>query len=120
MGKKLSIICTINPLGERLQERFAESTSYDRINVANPSDENFQWNDEVYLVHLSEVKSSQMRKLYEVNPFAKVIAFSGKLRNRNFYAAKYPNVEVHDTAVGAWEACEGLALKVNQAAVESA
>jgi hypothetical protein len=119
MGKTLGIICTINPLGERLRERFqgkdtVEGTAdYSEITVANPKDVNFTWDRQVYLVHLSEIKSRQMRQLYAKNPDAKVIAFSGKLRNRNFYGAKYPNVEIHDTAVSAWEACEREAPRTN-------
>ena len=112
MGRTLGIICTINSLGERLEERFKGTTSYENITVANPANEDFAWDRTHYLVHLSEVKAKQMRQLYEKNPDAKVIAFSGKLRNRNFYAARYPNVKVYDTAVGAWEACEAESPRV--------
>ncbi len=113
MGNTLGIICTINELGNRLESKFREKTSFLGITLANPADANFVWDHTHYLVHLSEVKSKQMRQLYVKNPGAKVIAFSGKLRNRNFYAARYPNVTVYDTAVGAWEACEAEAPKNN-------
>jgi hypothetical protein len=105
MVKTLGIVCTINELGNRLEDRFKETTSYEGITLANPADEKFAWDRTHYLVHLSEIKPEQLTKLCTENPSSKVYAFSGMIKQREACKA-YPNTKIYDTAVGAWEACE--------------
>lgn len=118
MGKTLGIICTINPFGEKVKERLngtdthEATANYDNIIVANPRDEGYSPDMTHYLVHLSEIKLSEMKRLCS-DPSKTVIAFSGRANRRNLFKTKYPHIQVYDNGAEAWEACEREAPRNN-------
>lgn len=110
MAKTLGIVCTINPLGESLKKSFLKSTTYRSIIVANPNqDDKFSYGLNHYLVHLGDMKEAQMTAMLDYlssrNPQPVIDVFSGTITQREA-CKRYDNVTVHDTAPGAWQACE--------------